>query len=217
MVKKRCKFVKKWPRRSPEWTQNGCKIEKRAFKSPKGCPIIEGSHSWAPSCAILVRWTPFSRFWVHFESILGSSGAIFGRICIVFWPCFWCHLFIFACFFLSISWYLWWVGWINVVGNLGVVSWWLGGMMMSPVFHPPSLTLSPLRVYKAATQQDSRKRTRQQRNGIVRQSHNKPTRKQRSKTAGQHDNKTATKPPTNPPTNWCGPVECAKRLNNNNR
>ena len=25
--------------------------------------------------------------------------------------------------------------------------------------------------------------------------------KQRSKTAGQHDNKTATKPPTNPPTN----------------
>ena len=170
--------------------------------------------SWEPSGSHFGR---FSAFFSILAALLvhpGSSGAIFWRICIVFWPFFWCHLFIFACFFLSVSWYLWWVGWINVVGNLGVVSWWLGGMMVSPVFQPPSLSLSPLRVYTAATQQDSRKRTRQQHNGIVRQNHNKPTRKQRSKTAGQHDNKTATKPPTNPTTDWCGPAECAKRLNN---
>ena len=70
-------------------------------KSLKGCPIIDGSRSWAPSCAILVIWTPFSRFCIHFGSILGSSGAIFWRICIVFWPCFWCHLFNFASFFFE--------------------------------------------------------------------------------------------------------------------
>ena len=57
--------------------------------------------------------------------------------------------------------------------------------MVSPGFHPSSLTLSTLRVYTAATQQDSRKRTRQQHNGIARRNHNKPTRKQRSKTAGR--------------------------------
>ena len=79
-------------------------------------------------------------------------------------------------------------------------------MMVSPVFQPPSLSLSPLRVYTAATQQDSRKRTRQQHNGIVRQNHNKPTRKQRSKTAGQHDNKTATQPPNNHQ-----PIDVARR------
>ena len=29
----------------------------------------------------------------------------------------------------------------------------------------------------------------------------------------KHDKNTATQQPNNPTTNWCGPVECAKRLN----
>ena len=51
---------------------------------PKGCPTIECDHSWAPSCAILVISTLFSRFWLHFGLILGSSGAYFRPILNVF-------------------------------------------------------------------------------------------------------------------------------------
>ena len=169
------------------------------------CPKTVPSLTLTAHGRHLLPFWSFERPFLDFGSILGPFWAPPGPFFDEF-ASFFDHVFdvIFLTllpFSLSVSWYLWWVGWIGVVGNLGVVSWWLGGMMMSPVFHPPSLTLSPLRVYKAATQQDSRKRTRQQRNGIVRQSHNKPTRKQRSKAAGKHDNKTATKPPTNPPTN----------------
>ena len=58
MVKKRCKFVKKWPRRSPNWTQNGPKIEKKAFTSPKW-------HKMAPMSGLPQWWyTLLTHFWV---------------------------------------------------------------------------------------------------------------------------------------------------------
>ena len=93
----------------------------------------------------------------------------------------------------TVFWYLWWVGWIGVVGNLGVVCWWLGGGSMSRQEHN-----------RTTTRWHSETATRQ---------HRKKTTRQDGKTAGQHDKNTATQQPNNPTTNWCGPVECAKRLN----
>ena len=180
------------------------------FGLPRGTQKCarRGDHHWGKPLvgAILCHFGHFNAlfsilaaFWAHSGLLQGLFSTNFECFC-EFWKGCW-GVGLLGC---------WVVGLLGcwVVGLLGC---WVVGLLVC--WFVGLLTLSPLRVYKAATQQDSRKRTRQQHNGIVRQNHNKPTRKQRSKTAGQHDNKTATKPPTNPPTNWCGPVECAKRLN----
>ena len=82
----------------------------------------------------LVPFWSFERPFLDFASILGPFWAPPGPFFDEF-ASFFDHVFdvIFLTllpFSLSVSWYLWWVGWIGVVGNLGVVSWWLGGMMV---------------------------------------------------------------------------------------
>ena len=130
-------------------------------------------------------------FWVQFGLLRGHFLTSLHRFLTMLLMSS-CHL----CFsfFFSVFWYLWWVGWIGVVGNLGVVCWWLGGGSMSRQEHN-----------RTTTRWHSETTTRQ---------HRKKTTREDGKTAGQHDKNTATQQPNNPTTNWCGPVECAKRLNN---